>query len=643
MRRPMLIDEFLDKIEEWVDRSEGRIRADVVHDKLVAMGFTGSERTTRRAVGAARKAWWSGHRRVFRPWVPEPGLWLQFDWGDGPRDRRPAHVVVLRVAGLVPVPGGAADLGPHAADAAGLSGRDAAPARWGADVCVDRQREDRHRRAHRPGAGPASRCGGRRAALRDDDPHVRAGGPADQGWRGGDGADRQGRSGADRGEPARRVRARSPSSQAACAAFCERGERPAAPGDRPGAGGAAGRGTGTAARAARAAGHGRVRADPPGRVGLPPSAWTGCATRCRTSTSTTGCGCAGPGTNWSSPSSTPTGRGRSPGTGAGSAAARRSATSITRPTIPAAEPLPGDRTPRAANPAEAAFLAIGDGAKAWLVEAAAAGASRVRSKMAEAVAFAKLHGAAAVDQALGTAALAGRFADTDLAAILAHQQRRPGGGTPTRASEAHSLQPGTAGWAGFGAPRRRGDQMTTAAARSRRCRSGPRSAGPSTAGHWSEVIALTRRLRLPYLRAAAVDVVPTARAQRWDPAELLRVLLAEEITGRDHATLRMRRRQANFPAGKTFARLGRDTAAPSPSPPSRRCAPWNGSTGTRTCASAGRPAPAKATSAKPSASWPSTPAAPSPGSASKNSAPWSAGTAPTTPSPKRSAASPASI
>ena len=35
------------------------------------------------------------------------------------------------------------------------------------------------------------------------------------------------------------------------------------------------------------------------------------------------------------------------------------------------------------------------------------------------------------------------------------------------------------------------------------------------------------RLRMPYLRSAAVDVVPTARAQRWDPAELLRVLLTE--------------------------------------------------------------------------------------------------------------------
>jgi DNA replication protein DnaC len=80
---------------------------------------------------------------------------------------------------------------------------------------------------------------------------------------------------------------------------------------------------------------------------------------------------------------------------------------------------------------------------------------------------------------------------------------------------------------------------------------GPAVAAPSTQT-LDEVIALTRRLRMPYLRHAALDVVPTARAQRWDPAELLRVLLSEEITGRDQATLRTRRRQANFPADKTF-------------------------------------------------------------------------------------------
>ena len=26
----------------------------------------------------------SGRRRVHRPWVTEPGMWLQYDFGDGP-------------------------------------------------------------------------------------------------------------------------------------------------------------------------------------------------------------------------------------------------------------------------------------------------------------------------------------------------------------------------------------------------------------------------------------------------------------------------------------------------------------------------------------------------------------------------------
>lgn len=69
----------------------------------------------------------------------------------------------------------------------------------------------------------------------------------------------------------------------------------------------------------------------------------------------------------------------------------------------------------------------------------------------------------------------------------------------------------------------------------------------------AELETLLRRMRLPYLRAAAPDVLATARAQRWDPAEVLRVLIAEEVIGRDAATRRMRRKTANFPAGKTFA------------------------------------------------------------------------------------------
>ena len=113
--RAKMIDPFLGKIEEWVDRSEGKVRADIVHERLVAMGFTGNERTTRRAVAAAKARWRAGHRRTYRPWITEPGLWLQWDWGKGRwcrgRTGAAGDVAVLRVAGVVAVPGGAARCG----------------------------------------------------------------------------------------------------------------------------------------------------------------------------------------------------------------------------------------------------------------------------------------------------------------------------------------------------------------------------------------------------------------------------------------------------------------------------------------------------------------------------------------------------
>jgi DNA replication protein DnaC len=67
-----------------------------------------------------------------------------------------------------------------------------------------------------------------------------------------------------------------------------------------------------------------------------------------------------------------------------------------------------------------------------------------------------------------------------------------------------------------------------------------------------ELEALLRRLRLPYVRKAAPEVIANATAQRWEHAEVLRVLFAEEAAGRDQATIRMRRRSSGLPAGKTF-------------------------------------------------------------------------------------------
>ena len=49
-----MAEPFVDKIVEWVAQSQGLVRGDVVHDKLVAMGFGGSERTTRRVLSAAK-------------------------------------------------------------------------------------------------------------------------------------------------------------------------------------------------------------------------------------------------------------------------------------------------------------------------------------------------------------------------------------------------------------------------------------------------------------------------------------------------------------------------------------------------------------------------------------------------------------
>ena len=112
---------------------------------------------------------------------------------------------------------------------------------------------------------------------------------------------------------------------------------------------------------------------------------------------------------------------------------------------PPAPPGALNRAPKARTAAEARFLAIGDGAGLWLAEAAAAGTHRIRAKMAGAVQLAALHGAA-TDRALGQAAAAGRFADGDLAAILAHQASAADG-EPSRAGEQSSLAQGTAGWA----------------------------------------------------------------------------------------------------------------------------------------------------------------------------------------------------
>ena len=86
-------DPFAEKIDELVDRSRAHVRADKAHAIQVAMGYEGSHRTTRRAVAETKRRWRQKHGRRTRPWIPQPGLWLQWDYGDGP-------VVAGRRAGL---------------------------------------------------------------------------------------------------------------------------------------------------------------------------------------------------------------------------------------------------------------------------------------------------------------------------------------------------------------------------------------------------------------------------------------------------------------------------------------------------------------------------------------------------------------
>ena len=192
--------------------------------------------------------------------------------------------------------------------------------------------------------------------------------------------------------------------------------------------------------------------------------------------------------------------------------------------------------------------------------------------MAEAVDLAKLHGPDAVDEALRVAADAGRFDEGALAAILAHHHRGRAGDRVPRAREAVLA---AALHARLGGLRRM--TLTT----------------PAPPPLPDELDRLARRLRLPYLRKAAPEVLATARAQRWDPAEVVRVLLVEEAAGRDKATIRMRRRASGLPAGKTFDVWDQARLRRSRPPPSTRSGRWNGSAGPRTSASADPAAPAR--------------------------------------------------
>ena len=438
------VDAFAVKIEEWVDRSRGKIRADVAHQRLVAMGYMGSERTTRRAVAEAKRRWRAEHGRRTRPWVVEPGLWMQWDYGEGPvvegrctvlfcawlawsryrvvlalRDRSMASVVMaldraLRAFGGAPTYALTDNEKTVSVDhVCGIAVRNptivAVARHYGLTIatCVP--------------ADPESK-GGSEATVRIAKADLV---PTDHNLRD--------------------AYTSFAELEQACADFCER--------------------VNTREHRITRRAPAVMLAEERGRLHrLPAIAHTVCfgETRKVSWQSTISVG----GALYSVPSTLVDERvwvradgGELVVVHADSEAgprevARHALTTPGRPSIDQAHypPRPAgaiERKPRAASADEEAFLQIGAGAEAWLIAAAAAGATRVRRKLAEAVDLAKLHGAGQVDEALRAAADAGRFADGDLAAILAHH----GGEViafPTRASEQQSLQRSTRSWEGFG-------------------------------------------------------------------------------------------------------------------------------------------------------------------------------------------------
>jgi DNA replication protein DnaC len=92
-----------------------------------------------------------------------------------------------------------------------------------------------------------------------------------------------------------------------------------------------------------------------------------------------------------------------------------------------------------------------------------------------------------------------------------------------------------------------------------------------------ELESMMRQLKMPYARALAPELIATAKAQRWDPAEVIKALFVEEITGRSRSMLASRRKAAGFPTGKTFATWDEGVSSiPAPTQQALRTLEWVG-------------------------------------------------------------------
>lgn len=134
----------------------------------------------------------------------------------------------------------------------------------------------------------------------------------------------------------------------------------------------------------------------------------------------------------------------------------------------------------------------------------------------------------------------------------------------------------------------------------------------------AELEALMRQLKMPHARALAPELIATARAQRWEPAEVIKALFTEkQPAGPGPCSPPDAKRQASRPGKPSTLRT--QPSLRSRRRPSRPCGPWNRSPGGRTWSSAGPSAPGKPSSSKPSTSKPSKPGCAWHGSGSRTS------------------------
>ena len=446
--RPMLIDELLPKVEEWIDRSKGKLRADVAHDKLLGLGFTGSERTTRRAVAVVKKNYRLGRVRVHRPWVTEPGMWLQYDFGDGPvidgskTTLFCAWLAWSRFRVVLPIRDKSA---PSVMAALDVTFRRLG----GAPTYLLTDNEKTVTTGHV--AGIAVRNAAMVAFARHYSVTVHTCEPCDPASKGGSESTVKVAKADLVPKDTNLLDAYDTYAQlaTACEEFCTDIN-------------------GRVHRVTRRApadmlAEEQVRLHP-----VPVVSHTVAFGVTRTVASKTPM-VAFDGGQYSVPAHL-LGQVvwvRVHGLGADEAVvivhvgalgpvevARHLRAMPGSPRLDDAHfpPAPAGalgRIPKARNESEAAFLGLGDGAQLWLTEAAAAGTTKVRVKMAQAVTLSKLFDPAEVDQALGHAAVHARFGHSDLASILDHRAATSTGPTH-RAGEDRSLTQGTSGWAALG-------------------------------------------------------------------------------------------------------------------------------------------------------------------------------------------------